>query len=672
MASNGPATSPTGRKMKPSDLSARLFARPGQAPLPQPRGAAAGGAGNGRPYLPRSTSGGPPAGVSGSGTTSSNPSATATLGRGTLRFVPRGDKKRLPDAFARDGQPRGKARLDPLPTPAAAATSAPPPTISARGGLTSAPLPAVGRAAPAPVTVTSSPPSSDEDETTAPPPPLLSQTQRIAARELPEAGASRSGEDLVDMAELQQMDLLEVAHYMRQHGARVGFLYMAPRMARSSIEHHAYNLKVVPHGETDPSDFYTISAGGLTHVQNGQHMFTPLERFEQELEFFSRLSAIPTFYNFRMWKAFAVWRKNVINTKRRQQVATLQENLFVLNGDLRPTLLRVRALCLDIVEMRLCRIDPTKTYTLEQFVQAQREQVAKVAKQLHSFRTDVHRLVLQTCYDTLARIGFAEKPRLPIEHDGFVLPPSPTKTMADDDDEDMTYTQQAAKRSRCQRLTSFIRLVDLLVANAMHSLDRESVEFLQQHLGTLERSSWVDAAHAEEAEADAVDEDEAEAKEHRAGADKTSSAADAKMELRDHISTVQLGDGQHLAVRRPQRRRSGFQPSSHAAAAAVAAAATKKKNEAAPVEIQPLFQVELLVEPEQLYFEPSKETLVAQIRTIISLFEDSAVGIVPLLTDEHFEVFTRPFINDRIEDSSFGESEYGGGVRFLSFSDWIC
>ena len=51
-----------------------------------------------------------------------------------------------------------------------------------------------------------------------------------------------------------------------------------------------------------------------------------------------------------------------------------------------------------------------------------------------------------------------------------------------DDEKMMTYTMQANKRTHCQRLTSFIRLCDYIVANMLHNFAVKSVETLLNNL----------------------------------------------------------------------------------------------------------------------------------------------------------------------------------------------
>lgn len=53
---------------------------------------------------------------------------------------------------------------------------------------------------------------------------------------------------------------------------------------------------------------------------------------------------------------------------------------------LRPALLSIRELCNRISDMRLCRIESQRTYTLEEFQAAQRTQLAEVRHHTHSTR----------------------------------------------------------------------------------------------------------------------------------------------------------------------------------------------------------------------------------------------------------------------------------------------
>ena len=70
-------------------------------------------------------------------------------------------------------------------------------------------------------------------------------------------------------------------------------------------------FRVVRHSDIDKQDYYTISKQGVSHISKLDNEFTPLSRWEKELRDYGRLIKIKTFFNFRMWKAFYVWKKNV-------------------------------------------------------------------------------------------------------------------------------------------------------------------------------------------------------------------------------------------------------------------------------------------------------------------------------------------------------------------------
>jgi len=71
------------------------------------------------------------------------------------------------------------------------------------------------------------------------------------------------------------------------------------------------NSRIVRHDKLDKSDHYTISKLGVTHITHSEAEFTPLKQWEKDLRHYSQLIKIKTFANFRMWKAFYVWKKNV-------------------------------------------------------------------------------------------------------------------------------------------------------------------------------------------------------------------------------------------------------------------------------------------------------------------------------------------------------------------------
>ena len=70
--------------------------------------------------------------------------------------------------------------------------------------------------------------------------------------------------------------------------------------------------RVAVHSKVNRSDYSTLSLHGVTRMIAGREpQFTDLDQWVRDLEHFNKLVKIGTFAKFRMWKAFATWRKNV-------------------------------------------------------------------------------------------------------------------------------------------------------------------------------------------------------------------------------------------------------------------------------------------------------------------------------------------------------------------------
>ena len=66
------------------------------------------------------------------------------------------------------------------------------------------------------------------------------------------------------------------------------------------------------YSKVNKSDYSTLSLKGVTRMIAGREpQFTDLDQWVCDLNHFNQLVKIGTFARFRMWKAFATWRKNV-------------------------------------------------------------------------------------------------------------------------------------------------------------------------------------------------------------------------------------------------------------------------------------------------------------------------------------------------------------------------
>ena len=440
---------------------------------------------------------------------------------------------------------------------------------------------------------------------------------------LPPVGGRPAEAAAVDVAALGELPLSEVAELLRTHGDRIGFLYLGYKHdPRTSHRHHAYNLRVVPHSQINPSNYYTISQSGVTHFTGKASEFTPLDRFLQEIASFGHIKRKPFFFKFRLWKAFALWRKSVLSGKREAAGAVLQAELFAADPILGAAALQVRNLCLDVVQMRLCVLPAAGTQRHEEFLAAQRDQVAKVTSQLDHFRAGILDVVQRACRDALARASFElETPD------------------ADAGSAGLTYTEQSRRRAFFARMARFIRFVDLLVAGAMQSLAVESVAYLHDRLADLSAAALLEPAADAAAAADDAEQPPTPQPEDPASATPSKQA-------RHTVPAFIDADNVRMRVVVPVEKK----PSK----AAFTSSAASGPADGEPNTV-PLFRVSLDVSTESMVCSPDLPTLGSALHSVTELFEQSVVGVALLLTDPSLSAYTQPSINGRVEAVDTGE-----------------
>ena len=406
----------------------------------------------------------------------------------------------------------------------------------------------------------------------------------------------------------------------------VGFLYLSPAVPKSSVKYHYYNLKVVNHEQINKTDYCTISRKGVARMRSDDETeFVTLDRWEQEYDYFQKLIQIPTFARFRKWKAFSVWRKNVRTKKIQSHTKSLNDNLFILNPSLRPALQNVREMCHRISEMGLCKVEKNRTYTLQEFREAQFAQLHEVAERLQEFRELVKEVVRSACRTALLEAGFTpddyyidqgtESPDLMGEtgrESSFLMPSSYDMDIYGEAPDKMTYTEQANKRAHCKRLTCFIRLADYLIVNTMHVLAVHSVLTLLNHLkDQLNNTPTLELiqSFAEEAkhEAEMLDKDP----EEREAIEKAKKAEKEKPEAEQD----------------------------------------EEEEKVKP----PLFITEFILEPNQLMFEPGRDEFQEGLDEVMRRFQECVLSVHNLVTDVYFKSFTSPMINGKFEEKSFSE-----------------
>lgn len=84
--------------------------------------------------------------------------------------------------------------------------------------------------------------------------------------------------------------------------------------------------------------------GVMQHIGR-ETVFTPLDTWEREYLLYCKLMCYRTFYCFRLWKSFYNWRKTIIRKKYKNAQTFLNDNLFILNKELRNGLLGLQLMC---------------------------------------------------------------------------------------------------------------------------------------------------------------------------------------------------------------------------------------------------------------------------------------------------------------------------------------
>ncbi|XP_007947093.1 dynein axonemal heavy chain 6 [Orycteropus afer afer] len=435
-----------------------------------------------------------------------------------------------------------------------------------------------------------------------PSPPKLPRTS-LGKRGLHQTSSSVYPEyvfhDWEEVIKADIRDPLQIIKIVREN-ENLGFLYMIPAVARSSIEYDTYNLKIVSYENLNKNDYYTISQKAVTHIYNEDIEYIELNRWEQEYLYHRELTKIPIFSLFRKWKAFNVWKKNVRSKKITGCRNSLQKNLFIVNPYLRPALLKINELCYQLSYMGLCHIEKGHTYTLQEFKAVQVIQLQEVTDHLDEFRSEAKDVVRKACRIALRAVGFipddcSYEPNTDYfrltRSSVFIDTPFDFPTYGDS--EKMTYTEQASKRHHCMRLTCFIRLNDYLIENTMHVLTVNSVNSLLNYLtDKLKRTPSVDVIQQW--------------------------VTEEKPEVTDKKAPPLL----------------------------------EKQEE--DESLIPMFLTELILTVQSLLFEPSLQDFLDVISGTINQFQNTVLSVSNLVPDPYFDAFTSPYINNKLEEKTCG------------------
>ena len=275
-----------------------------------------------------------------------------------------------------------------------------------------------------------------------------------------------------------------------------------------------YELRVVPHSAIDPRHYYTMSRSGVTHFHGDETSFTSLSQWEREYFLFARIRAIAFFGKYSAWKSFVTWRRAIRHRKMSQCRHVLQQSLVTLNSHLRPALLAVKRLLHSASQWNVFVIGQQRQLNTAAAVAGGSKSSAHLAStaplssasassalslsssmwpitlpvfhQLHSRQQSVNRssvcalsaecrsIVLAACQADLAHFLRVNGFRAADESGGSGNGSGgQSEEVADGVPRRVSHAEKAANRTKCRKLTKFIRLVDYLCTDALITLTHD-------------------------------------------------------------------------------------------------------------------------------------------------------------------------------------------------------
>ncbi|XP_044147930.1 LOW QUALITY PROTEIN: dynein axonemal heavy chain 14 [Bufo gargarizans] len=267
------------------------------------------------------------------------------------------------------------------------------------------------------------------------------------------------------------------------------FVYCLPRcQGQPTARYDPYDLQVVPAYTAVQCDVYwTVSASYVSKVMmvSGAEIMeaVPVTEWLCEREKYYAIKNIRTFSQFRLWKAFTVWKRNVHRSKMDSSKALLLRHLFLADGLFQDCLLYLQTLCEGAVNVQsdnrhgdlpilLVNLDHSCTYSLKDFCHIQNEASDNSLKKLQTLREMLLKVIAQTLYKVAEAVGLKDP----------FLSTSPTKP---------NYTEKSEWRNLQERFRRFLSLVDCLFQEMLRSVASNAVQML---LKFLEASSHVTSA----------------------------------------------------------------------------------------------------------------------------------------------------------------------------------
>lgn len=286
------------------------------------------------------------------------------------------------------------------------------------------------------------------------------------------------------------------------HGADE-FVYLA-RLDRDPNEWQPYALGIREYHGVDRTDYYTMSANGITHFLDGSAPeFITAERWEREVANWTKIKSLTVFRTYKQWKSWKLWRRSVMSAKMDRAKDVLEKNLFVLDPVFAPTVDKVRDACRTLSAKRLSNVRKGEVRTLSAFVEDVKEARGEMADEFARFGAEQTATVSDACQRALdameSRLEEFYGDDLPVStaRGGSAGPSSPAAgspggstgrrsasrtskgggkgESKGKEDNNYAYTVAATRRTEQRRCLTFVKLMDYVICDTMHDMLLDSV-----------------------------------------------------------------------------------------------------------------------------------------------------------------------------------------------------
>ena len=301
---------------------------------------------------------------------------------------------------------------------------------------------------------------------------------------------------------------------MKQNNLDEEFLYFHSTPSTNTEPENVYFLRVIPPNEVNWDDYYTLSQKGVTIYKFKKVEFRPLDIWIRECIIFITMKDIPFFNLYSKCRSFSLLKSISRNQIIQKSKLKLTNNLFFVNSILRKSILDLQRSCDRILRLSLVDLKSTRTLTLNQFIDFQKQNVDLVI-QIIKHQVELARVsIVQACdvtYETTGSSADIMKSKKKIEtisekkekieikqFDKVKKDKSNIKKNKDvtknknkkviQTSEMMVYTQLATQRFCYKNLARFIRLCDNILIQNIYQLFYQSylklLEFLSPRLNS--------------------------------------------------------------------------------------------------------------------------------------------------------------------------------------------